>query len=103
MTNFCAMRMSIRIIVRVFRGLSIHLMMYVLHISCGVFYKVHKKHRPATLSKFNKYLGNSNSNTNSDTGHKLGAKIRCTNCNATATPMWRKAPDGSLLCNACAL
>ncbi|PLW51183.1 hypothetical protein PCANC_11427 [Puccinia coronata f. sp. avenae] len=34
--------------------------------ACGVFYKVHKKHRPATLS----------------------AKIRCTNCNATATPMW---------------
>ncbi|KAH9448209.1 hypothetical protein H4Q26_009036 [Puccinia striiformis f. sp. tritici PST-130] len=70
--------------------------------ACGVFYKVHKKHRPATLSKYNKYMGSSASTSNGETGQQ-GAKIQCTNCDATATPMWRKAPDGSLLCNACAL
>ncbi|WAQ88336.1 hypothetical protein PtA15_9A463 [Puccinia triticina] len=70
--------------------------------ACGVFYKVHKKHRPATLSKYNRSLGNSNSVTRNETDPK-GTGIQCTNCDATATPMWRKAPDGSLLCNACAL
>jgi len=70
--------------------------------ACGVFYKVHKKHRPAALSNNNKHFGNSTSTCKSDPSHG-GTTIQCTNCNATATPMWRKAPDGSLLCNACAL
>ncbi|KNZ47056.1 hypothetical protein VP01_670g4 [Puccinia sorghi] len=70
--------------------------------ACGVFYKVHKKHRPAALSNNNKHLGNLTSTSKSDPSH-AGTAIQCTNCNATATPMWRKAPDGSLLCNACAL
>lgn len=68
--------------------------------ACGVFYKVHKKHRPATLSKY-KYFGSPSSHISDTLSHET--KIQCNNCSATATPMWRKAPDGSLLCNACAL
>lgn len=68
--------------------------------ACGVFYKVHKKHRPHNLAKVkNTFRGKFGSRRNTrDT-----QPIKCTNCNATATPMWRKAPDGTLLCNACAL
>ncbi|RDW80615.1 hypothetical protein BP5796_05313 [Coleophoma crateriformis] len=27
----------------------------------------------------------------------------CSNCNTTRTPLWRRAPDGSTICNACGL
>lgn len=88
---------------------------------CGVFYKVHKKHRPHNLSKQSKnILGSSStprmmtSTTTTDLNKSLsgdyhGSKttnlttIKCSNCMAMATPMWRKAPDGTLMCNACAL
>lgn len=28
---------------------------------------------------------------------------QCSNCNTTKTPLWRRAPDGTLMCNACGL
>lgn len=33
-----------------------------------------------------------------DNGHNV-----CSNCNTTKTPLWRRAPDGTLICNACGL
>ncbi|RKP32803.1 GATA-domain-containing protein, partial [Metschnikowia bicuspidata] len=27
----------------------------------------------------------------------------CFNCTTTNTPLWRRAPDGTLICNACGL
>lgn len=33
-----------------------------------------------------------------DTGHNV-----CSNCTTTKTPLWRRAPDGTLICNACGL
>lgn len=32
-----------------------------------------------------------------------GAAQICSNCSTTKTPLWRRAPDGSLICNACGL
>lgn len=33
----------------------------------------------------------------------LIASQKCSNCGTSKTPLWRRAPDGSLICNACGL
>lgn len=33
--------------------------------------------------------------------HNVG--LRCSNCGVSSTPLWRRAPDGSTICNACGL
>lgn len=43
----------------------------------------------------------SNTKRPSFTEDKLGQQ--CSNCGTTKTPLWRRAPDGTLICNACGL
>ena len=35
--------------------------------------------------------------------HGVPAGTACSNCNTTRTPLWRRAPDGKTICNACGL
>lgn len=41
--------------------------------------------------------------TSSSTAIDTASGQRCSNCGTNKTPLWRRAPDGSLICNACGL
>ncbi|KAK6205404.1 GATA type transcriptional activator of nitrogen-regulated genes [Scheffersomyces amazonensis] len=44
-----------------------------------------------------------NSNGNGNGNDKIDDGQQCSNCGTTKTPLWRRAPDGTLICNACGL
>ena len=59
--------------------------------ACGLYYKVHNSPRPMPPVQSN-FADNSN-----------GRDLKCFNCQATSTPMWRRNPYNHVLCNACGL
>ncbi|ORZ30374.1 GATA zinc finger-domain-containing protein, partial [Catenaria anguillulae PL171] len=62
----------------------------ILCNACGLYVKLHKKNRPQALC------------TNPPRP-PAACNNKCENCGTTETSLWRKGPEGQILCNACQL
>ncbi|PVU99228.1 hypothetical protein BB559_000899 [Furculomyces boomerangus] len=64
--------------------------------ACGLYYRVHNKHRTKTF----KPLSNRKDSSETENFNQL---TECTNCQTSRTPLWRRDEQGNVLCNACGL